>query len=100
MSFFKNTILLIKSIYIVSIEYVRYKLKINNEVETFNNITTRLSNLNILYTKFLQWIINDAIYTNEEIKKSLEKFTDNVEYQESDIDYISLLQLINNLHTL
>jgi len=96
MSFFKNTVLLIKSIYIVGVEYVKYKLNYNNEVETFNNITTKLSNLNILYTKFLQWIINDAIYTNEEIKKSLEKFTDNVEYKDSDIDYMSLLELINN----
>jgi predicted unusual protein kinase regulating ubiquinone biosynthesis (AarF/ABC1/UbiB family) len=96
MSFLKNTLLLIKSVYIISVEYVKYKLNYNNEIETFNNITTRLSNLNILYTKFLQWIINDTIYDNEDIKKSLEKFTDNVEYQDSDIDYMSLLQLLNN----
>ena len=78
MSFFKNSILLIKSIYIIFIEYSKYKLNITNQIETFNNITNRLSNLNILYTKILQWIIND-----------------NVKYDDSDIDYISLLELIN-----
>ena len=45
MLFLKNTILLIKSVYIISVEYVKYKLNYNNEIETFNNITTRLSNL-------------------------------------------------------
>ena len=89
MSFFKNSILLIKSIYIIFIEYSKYKLNITNQIETFNNITNRLSNLNILYTKILQWIINDTIYFNDDIKKNFEKFTDNVKYDDSDIDYIS-----------
>jgi ubiquinone biosynthesis protein len=91
----KNTLLLIKSIYIILIESIKYKLKITNQVETFNNITNKLSNLNILYTKLLQWIINDTIYFNDDIKKNFEKFTDNVEYNENDIDYLSLLELVN-----
>ena len=91
----KNSLLLVKSIYIIFVEYIKYKLKITNQVETFNNITNRLSNLNILYTKLLQWIINDTIYFNDDIKKNFEKFTDNVEYDEEDIDYLSLLELVN-----
>ena len=85
----KNSLLLVKSIYIIFVEYIKYKLKITNQVETFNNITNKLSNLNILYTKLLQWIINDTIYFNDDIKKNFEKFTDNVEYDEEDIDYLS-----------
>ena len=96
MSYFKNSILLLKSLYICFLEYGKYKLNIINNVEVINNITTKLSNLNILYTKLLQWIINDTIYFNNEIKKNFEQFTDNVHYDESDIDHTSLLELVNN----
>ena len=96
MSYLQFGYLLIKSLYIVSTEYIKYNLNIINHVEAYNNVTNRLSRLNILYTKLLQWIINDTIICDEEIKKNLEKYTDNVEYQDSDIDYISLLSLINN----
>jgi len=50
----------------------------------------------MLYTKILQWVINDSIYENKEMKKILEDFTDNVKYDQSDIDYDSLLELLNN----
>jgi len=96
MTYLKYGLLLLKSIYIVSTEYVKYKLNIVTHVDAYNNVTNRLSNLNILYTKLLQWIINDTINCDDEIKKNIEKFTDNVEYHESDIDYISLINLINN----
>jgi hypothetical protein len=95
MLFLKNSLLLIKSVYILFTEYTKYKLNIIDQIETFNNITNRLSNLNILYTKLLQWIINDTIFFNDDIKKNFEKFTDNVEYTESDIDYPSLLEIVN-----
>jgi len=95
MLFFKNSLLLIKSVYILFTEYTKYKLNIIDQIETFNNITNRLSNLNILYTKLLQWVINDTIFFNDDIKKNFEKFTDNVEYTESDIDYLSLLEIVN-----
>lgn len=91
-----NIIILIQSIYIVFTEYIKYKLKINNYVKSFTNVTQKLSDLNMLYTKILQWIINDSIYENNEMKKIIENYSNNVKYEESDIDYPSLFKLINN----
>jgi predicted unusual protein kinase regulating ubiquinone biosynthesis (AarF/ABC1/UbiB family) len=96
MVFIKNIIVLLKSIYIVIIEYIKYKCWINTYEQTFSNITNRLSNLNLLYTKILQWVINDTIYKNNTIKKIMESYTDNVQYDEIDIDYESLLKLTND----
>jgi predicted unusual protein kinase regulating ubiquinone biosynthesis (AarF/ABC1/UbiB family) len=91
-----NIILLLQTIYIVCVEYAKYKLYISTKIQTFRNITNRLSKLNMLYTKILQWIINDSVYENHEMKKILEDFSDNVEYTDSDINYPVLLELLNN----
>jgi predicted unusual protein kinase regulating ubiquinone biosynthesis (AarF/ABC1/UbiB family) len=96
MLLFNNIILLLQSVYIVGVEYTKYKLNINNNIQAFKNVTNRLSNLNILYTKILQWVVNDSVFENKEMKKILENFTDNVKYEESDIDYTTLLDLVNN----
>jgi ubiquinone biosynthesis protein len=96
MLIFKNILLLIQSLYIVLSEYIKYKLSINNYVTAFKNVTSRLSELNMLYTKMLQWIINESINNNKEIKNILRSFSDNVTYNKSDIDYISLVKILNN----
>lgn len=96
MLLFKNILLLVQSVYIISSEYIKYKLWINNYVTAFKNVTYRLSELNMLYTKMLQWIINDNLNDNKEIKNILKSFSDNVSYNKSDIDYPSLLKTLNN----
>jgi predicted unusual protein kinase regulating ubiquinone biosynthesis (AarF/ABC1/UbiB family) len=96
MSIFKNILLLVQSVYIVSSEYIKYKLWINNHVTAFRNVTDRLSELNMLYTKILQWITNENILENKEIKDILKTYSDNVKYNELDIDYLSLIKLLNN----
>ena len=92
----KNILLLVQSVYIVSSEYIKYKLSINNYVTAFKNMTSRLSELNMLYTKMLQWVINESINDNKEIKNILKSFSDNVSYNKSDIDYPSLIKTLNN----
>ena len=96
MLLFKNLLLLVQSVYIISSEYIKYKLWINNYVTAFKNVTYRLSELNMLYTKMLQWVINDSINNNKEIKNILRTFSDNVTYDKSDIDYPSLIKTLNN----
>lgn len=96
MLLFKNILLLIQSLYIVSSEYIKYKFWINNYVTAFRNVTYRLSELNMLYTKLLQWVINDSVKDNKEIKDILKTFSDNVKYNKLDIDYTSLIKTLNN----
>jgi predicted unusual protein kinase regulating ubiquinone biosynthesis (AarF/ABC1/UbiB family) len=60
------------------------------------NSVVKLSKINILYIKFFQWVINDTIYNNEELKNIFINFSRNVEYINDDIDYLSLLDLVNN----
>lgn len=93
---YKNILLLFQSVYIVTIEYIKYKFWINNYITAFKNVTSRLSELNMLYTKMLQWIINENILENKEIKDILKTYSDNVKYNNLDIDYISLFKLLNN----
>jgi len=92
----KNILLLVQSLYIVSSEYIKYKFWINNYITAFKNVTSRLSELNMLYTKMLQWIINENILENKEIKDILKTYSDNVKYNNLDINYISLFKLLNN----
>jgi len=92
----RNIILLIQSIYIILIEYIKYKLWITTYYTAFKNTTNRLSDLNMLYTKFFQWVINENINDNLNIKNVLKTFSDNVKYDKTDIDYKSLLKILNN----
>jgi ubiquinone biosynthesis protein len=93
---FKNILLLFQSVYIVISEYIKYKLWINNYIIAFKNVTSRLSELNMLYTKMLQWIVNEDILNNKEIKDILKTYSDDVKYNNVDIDYLSLFKLLNN----
>jgi ubiquinone biosynthesis protein len=59
------------------------------------NICEELRKTNVLYVKFLQWNIQDYCNIDDELKQYFYKFSSNVPYSNSDIDY----HLINEIHT-
>ncbi len=93
---FRNLKIFGKSLVICGYEYIRYKLNYINENELLNNISTKLSRMNILYTKILQWVINDNIYMDDNLKRNFEMFIENVEYTDDDIDYGIIINMLNN----
>jgi predicted unusual protein kinase regulating ubiquinone biosynthesis (AarF/ABC1/UbiB family) len=80
-----------KTIYITTKNLIIYAYN-KNYVSAVNNTLIELSRINIFYTKLLQWISDNNI-NNEEINNCIKKFTNNVEYNNDDIDYDSLLSL-------
>ena len=58
------------------------------QTKTLNELST----INIFYTKLIQWISDNNVH-NEEISNYIKIFTNNVKYNQSDIDYKSLLEL-------
>ena len=84
-------VFIIKSIYIIFKYHILFLSKIIDYKNCILGILDDLAALNIFYVKMIQWI-SDAQLNNYDIIK---KYTCNVEYTESEIDTISLLQLVN-----
>ena len=93
--FLNNVSIFLQSIFIFLFEILKFYLNITKKEECIVNIFDKLSNLNMIYTKVLQWVINDTIYNNSNLMNYFEKFTNKVKYDESEIDYESLLELKN-----
>ena len=58
-----------------------------NKFLFIKNITTDISKLNIVYIKIFQNISINSSFFNKNIQNYLVKYTDNVPYQENEIDY-------------
>jgi predicted unusual protein kinase regulating ubiquinone biosynthesis (AarF/ABC1/UbiB family) len=80
--------------------YVLYKCS-KKTTENYNNIVTRLAeelaDKNIFFIKIFQGISNNANnkLMNKELFNYFVSYTDNVKYDENEIDYCGLLNLIN-----
>lgn len=85
-SFLFNTFFIICSEFVV---YLYYK-----DYESFIHRTTfKLSKINILYVKIFQALALNNNLIDESINNKLIRFTDNVTWEPSDIDYETLIQI-------
>jgi len=76
----------LKTIYYISIEYIKYKIFKKNKLKCLTNLTNNLININILYSKLFQTIANNSNIFNKQEIDILIKYTDNVPYTNDDID--------------
>jgi len=94
-----QTIKLVKqmsqSIMIVLSEWIKMKCKKTDTIGFIKHTVTRLSRVNMLYIKFFQWITSSIIYENDELKKIFLNLSEKVEYTDNDIDYATLLGIVN-----
>lgn len=84
----KTTIICIKSLFL-------YKIGLVDYFNTFKTTLTELSRLNVFYTKVIQWLA-DSHFNDEQMTNFIKNFTNNVQYTNDDIDYVSLLELYTN----
>jgi hypothetical protein len=84
-------VFILKTIYILFKYHILFWCNIIDYKNCVSGILEDLGALNIFYVKMIQWIA-DAQLNNYDIIK---KYTCKVEYTESEIDTISLLQLLN-----
>jgi len=83
---------LFKTAFVILGEYLAYCFH-HNMQKTIINIADKLSEINVVYVKFLQAISADSHIIDLELKNKLNKYTDDVSYTDDDIDY-SFLKLI------
>ena len=89
----RNFYILINCVYIYLSENFNYLF--NFSKQKYNtNIINRLSKLDILFIKILQWVSNNE---NDEINQLLMDYSNNVNYEEDDIDY-NLLKKLEESH--
>ena len=62
----------------------------------FNDLFLRLHHLNLIIVKILQCSANNHRLWCEENRQLLQKYTDNVPYNNDDIDYKTIFELIDN----
>jgi predicted unusual protein kinase regulating ubiquinone biosynthesis (AarF/ABC1/UbiB family) len=84
----QTTIICIKSLFL-------YKTGLVDYFNTFKTTLTKLSELNVFYTKVIQWVA-DSHFNDEKMTIFIKNFTNNVQYFSEDIDYESLLELYTN----
>lgn len=94
-----------KTLYIIIAEGIKYlcKGKKRNYNKFIMNVSSRLSKENIFYLKLLQGLSNNIYNLTPELEEYFEKYTDNVEFSEEDIDKEALnciLNLSNNNYNL
>jgi predicted unusual protein kinase regulating ubiquinone biosynthesis (AarF/ABC1/UbiB family) len=100
---FNYILFLTKLSFILSTETLRYYF-LQNFTEYIDRLSIKLSSINILYVKLFQAIAWKNNLIDEKINNKLIQFTDNVPWNDSDIDLHKLndivekydLQLINN----
>ena len=86
-----STILLLLQISSIFIyEYINYSI-FGNQVVLYKNLIKKISKLNIIFIKVIQWVVVD--YGDNELNKIITDMTDKVYYSEEDIDY----KLIENI---
>ena len=90
-----------KTIYIIIAEGIKYlcKGKKRNYSKFIINVSNRLSKENIFYLKLLQGLSNNIYNLNPELEEYFEKYADNVEFSEEDIDKDALNCILNLSNT-
>ena len=89
---------LIKLIFKIFIGILKYIFRYENYDNTIIKFLNDIGVYNIIFIKIFQWIwiknnCNDNIYITDNIAKELYKYTNKTPYNESDIDYKSLLKI-------
>ncbi len=87
-----NILFVIKTFIIIGYNWLIYCYK-NNYNEFILNIAEGLSKENIFYGKMFQCISANTSLTDEELSKCLLKYTNNVKYNDEDIDYDVIREL-------
>ena len=93
-----------KTLYIISLEGSKYlfKRKKNRNFNKFiMNVSSKLSKENIFYLKLLQSLSNNISTLTPELEEYFEKYTDNVDFSDEDIDKEALnciLTLYNEIN--
>jgi len=84
---------IIKLVSFIGYSYLRYSF--NQDSKQFiNNIATYLSKQNMLYIKIFQAIALNKNLLNDDMSQHLLKYSDNVDYNEEDLDESSLREIM------
>lgn len=93
-TYVKHLYFFISAIYVLFIEFTKYKCFRNYNYDTLiDNITHKLVQLNILYVKIFQAFALNNNMIDEKTNNKLMKFTDNAPWSNADIDKVTLLYL-------
>lgn len=95
-SYFKSMINIFIICYNISIEFCNYKLRHKNRFKMIKDISHKIESINIVYVKLFQIIANNTEYLDDRERDFLIKYTDQVNYNDKDIDYITLNKLREN----
>jgi predicted unusual protein kinase regulating ubiquinone biosynthesis (AarF/ABC1/UbiB family) len=90
--FIKNVFFLVQAFVIVAFECLLY-LYYRNLDHFVDGLLSKLMSVNILYVKMFQAIAFNNGFINDAINNKIIKYTDNVPWNESDIDLNTLLQI-------
>ena len=86
---------LFKFLFILSSEFISYKLTYANYENFIERLALRLSSVNILCVKIIQAISSNNSLISESLNNKLLQYTDNAPWSKEDIDYKTLHQIID-----
>lgn len=95
-SFFKSMINIFIICYNISIEFYKYKFHHNNRLIMIKDAAHKIESVNIVYVKLFQIIANNTEYLDDRERNFLIKYTDQVNYNDKDIDYNTLNKIRKN----
>jgi predicted unusual protein kinase regulating ubiquinone biosynthesis (AarF/ABC1/UbiB family) len=82
--------IILQTIYILFKEFFLYKVFCKKYSQCIRDALPKLSKLNILYAKLIQWVICS---NDKDLTDFIQNFSDKVEYTDNDIDYKSIINL-------
>lgn len=97
---YNNVLMTIQTVYISTTEYLLYLLYLQTFKDFVIRLAIKLSKLNMIYTKLFQWVYLESFFTDEDIKKTFQSFTDNVKVEEDEIDYTIIRKLLKEVPAL
>lgn len=75
-------------------QYFMFSLQIQNNNQMIMNICNKLYQINVFYVKAIQWNLQNNFNIDTELIEYFRKFSTNVPYNDKDINYTCLKQLI------
>lgn len=89
---FGNLVSVFEILFIIGCEYIWYKIN-GNYSDTIERLTNKLALKNVLYVKMFQAFALDNNMIDDEINNKLIKYTDQVPWEYSDINYADLIKV-------
>jgi len=93
--FIKELLFIINFLFIISSEYILY-LIFQDYSLFIHHITRRLASINILYVKLFQALALNNNLIDDKTNNKLLNFTDNAPWNNSDINFSELIEVIND----